>query len=476
MLELFNKLTPEEIIKFEKLINSPYFNSVEKVLKLFYYFKGLHPSVSKEDMLREKISENVFKNESLTPEMFWKLKSDFSRVFEKFLVLEEIGNDSLNYDTTLMKALRKRGAKKELESLLNKIIKSRKKLYNKDDNYYLTKININEEEYYLKLPGILYEFPDCLQAKSDNLDFYFIFMKFHSFYEMFIHQYHNGKPLNFSKTFYKELTDFVKQNSVMIYKDHPNIYVIYLVLLMFSDNVRDASVQKLLKYLRKNENNFSQKQLSYYYRYIESFYYMKINEGQVNLNNDLYEIYKLMFEKDLFILENTITDKEFNNVINISLPLGKYQWTSIFIEKYKDHIQPDLAIESYNLAKAKYYFYTKDYKKVFPHLNLIHYKDPHYYINSKVLLAKVLYETSSFDTLKSMLESLRKYISREKKLTEQMLAGMKNFIKFMTLLAKIKEENKKEEISILKKLIETEKKFISSKSWFVDKIVEREKS
>ena len=75
-----------------------------------------------------------------------------------------------------------------------------------------------------------------------------------------------------------------------------------------------------------------------------------------------------------------------------------------------------------------------------------------------------------------MLESLRKYISREKKLTEQMLAGMKNFIKFMTLLAKIKEENKKEEISILKKLIETEKKFISSKSWFVDKIVEREKS
>jgi hypothetical protein len=179
-----------------------------------------------------------------------------------------------------------------------------------------------------------------------------------------------------------------------------------------------------------------------------------------------------MFEKDLFILENIITDKEFNNVINISLPLGKHQWTNTFIEKYKDHLQPDLAIESYNLAKAKYYFYTKDYKKVFPHLNLILYKDPHYYINSKVLLAKVLYETNAFDTLKSMLESLRKYISREKNLTEQMLAGIKNFIKFMTLLAKIKEENKKEEIFILKKLIDSEKKFISSKSWFIDKIEE----
>lgn len=470
MLELFSQLTPEEIIKFEKLINSPYFNSVEKVTKLFYYLKDLHPLISKDDLSREKISLKVFKNENISQELFWKLKSDFTKVFEKFLVLEEIDNDSLNYDTTLIKALRKRGAKKELENNLNKIKKNRNKIYNKDDNFYLSKIYINEEEYYLKMPGILYEFPDCLQAKSDNLDYYFIFMKFHSFHEMFIHQYYNVKPLNFSKTLYKELTDFVKQNSGLISKDHPNIYVIYLVLLMFSNNVQEASSQKLIKYLKLNEKNFSHKQLSYYYRYIESFYYLKINEGQSNLNNDLYQLYKTMFEKDLFVLENIITDKEFNNVINISLPLGKHQWTNTFIEKYKDHLQPDLAIESYNLAKAKYYFYTKDYKKVFPHLHLIHYKDPHYYINSKVLLAKVLFETSSFDTLKSMLESLRKYISREKNLTEQMLSGIKNFIKFMTLLAKIKEENRKEEISVLKKLIANESKFISSKSWFIEMI------
>ena len=470
MLELFSQLTPEEIIKFEKLINSPYFNSVEKVTKLFYYLKDLHPLISKDDLSREKISLKVFKNENLSQELLWKLKSDFTKVFEKFLVLEEIDNDSLNYDTTLIKALRKRGAKKELENNLNKIKKNRNKIYNKDDNFYLSKIYINEEEYYLKMPGILYEFPDCLQAKSDNLDYYFIFMKFHSFHEMFIHQYYNVKPLNFSKTLYKESTDFVKQNSGLISKDHPNIYVIYLVLLMFSNNVQEASSQKLIKYLKLNEKNFSHKQLSYYYRYIESFYYLKINEGQSNLNNDLYQLYKTMFEKDLFVLENIITDKEFNNVINISLPLGKHQWTNTFIEKYKDHLQPDLAIESYNLAKAKYYFYTKDYKKVFPHLHLIHYKDPHYYINSKVLLAKVLFETSSFDTLKSMLESLRKYISREKNLTEQMLSGIKNFIKFMTLLAKIKEENRKEEISVLKKLIANESKFISSKSWFIEMI------
>jgi hypothetical protein len=253
MLELLSQLTPEEIIKFEKLINSPYFNSVEKVTKLFYYLKDLHPLISKDDLSREKISLEVFKNENLSQELFWKLKSDFTKVFEKFLVLEEIDNDSLNYDTTLIKALRKRGAKKELETTINKIKKNRKKIYNKDDNFYLSKIYINEEEYYMKMPGILYEFPDSLQAKSDNLDYYFIFMKFHSFHEMFIHQYYNGKPMNFSKTLYKELIDFVKQNSGLISKDHPNIYVIYLVLLMFSNNVQEASSQKLIKYLKLNE-------------------------------------------------------------------------------------------------------------------------------------------------------------------------------------------------------------------------------
>jgi len=89
-------------------------------------------------------------------------------------------------------------------------------------------------------------------------------------------------------------------------------------------------------------------------------------------------------------------------------------------------------------------------------------------------LIKVLFETNSIDVLFSTIDSLRKYISREIKLPELLKVGVKNFIKLVTALSKIKKANKKEEIRIIKQSIEDEKNFISSKSWIVEKINEIE--
>ncbi|MBK8550682.1 MAG: hypothetical protein IPL53_06325 [Ignavibacteria bacterium] len=278
--------------------------------------------------------------------------------------------------------------------------------------------------------------------------------------------------MNFDKTFFPELIEFVNKNETSISSSHPNVYVIYLVLMMFLNKDNDKFSIKYKKYLKLNENKFSRVQFSYYYRYLESFYHSKINEGQINFRNELFEIYTIMFAKDLFILENFITDKDFNNVINIALPLGKFDWVRLYIEKYKDFIIPDLAEESYNLAMAKFFFYKEDFKNVFPHLNLIHYKDPHYYINSKILLAKVYYETGALGSLVSLLDSLRKYLTREKNLNNPQVQILKNFIKHISILAKIREGNKTDELGILKKMMENGKIFLSSKSWFVEKIVE----
>ena len=244
--------------------------------------------------------------------------------------------------------------------------------------------------------------------------------------------------------------------------------------MMSRDKDQDSYYFKLVKYLKLKDKIFSKIQLCYYYRYLVSYCHIKLNEGFEKYRDEVYEIYKLMFEKDLFILDNVITDREFNNVVNVSLPLLKIQWTELFIEKNKDYLPQDLSIESYNLAKAKLFFYNKEYDKVFPHLNLIHYKDPNYYINAKILLIKVLFETNSIDVLFSTIDSLRKYISREIKLPELLKVGVKNFIKLVTALSKIKKANKKEEIRIIKQSIEDEKNFISSKSWIVEKINEIE--
>jgi len=474
MITLLNKLPKDEIQKFERFVNSPYFNTVENVKKLFNYLKPLYPNISKTDITSAKISENVYDKQSPTSEIIWKLKSDFSKLLEKFLLQKELEKNSMGNEVTLIQSLRHIGANKEIELLLHKHRKEKNKIFNKESSYYLNKVNLHEEEYFFKMPDIQFEFPDDLQYKSDNLDYFYIFSKLHTFYDMSIHQYHNKNILKFNKTFYPELTEYVKINEKNISKDHPNIYIIFLVLMMSRDKDQDSYYFKLVKYLKLKDKIFSKIQLCYYYRYLVSYCHIKLNEGFEKYRDEVYEIYKLMFEKDLFILDNVITDREFNNVVNVSLPLLKIQWTELFIEKNKDYLPQDLSIESYNLAKAKLFFYNKEFDKVFPHLNLIHYKDPNYYINAKILLIKVLFETNSIDVLFSTIDSLRKYISREKKLPELLKVGVKNFIKFVTALSKIKKANKKEEIRIIKQSIENENNFISSKSWIIEKVNEIE--
>jgi hypothetical protein len=47
----------------------------------------------------------------------------------------------------------------------------------------------------------------------------------------------------------------------------------------------------------------------------------------------------------------------------------------------------ELSNETYNLSKAKLFFNKKDFDNVFPYHNQIHFKDPHYHLSSRILLA-----------------------------------------------------------------------------------------
>jgi len=78
------------------------------------------------------------------------------------------------------------------------------------------------------------------------------------------------------------------------------------------------------------------------------------------------------------------------------------------------------------------------------------------------------------DSLTSILDSLRKYLRRDKNLNEPQIQTLKTFIKFISILSKIKSGNNTDEIAVLKRMMENEKKFISSKSWLKEKIEEIE--
>jgi len=475
MIEHINNLKEDEIYQFEKFIISPYFNSNRNLIILFGYLKNKYPCITEEDITKEKLSMIVYEEDKVNDAKIRKLISDFSQVFEKFVMQNEFERNSISNKVLLLQGLRRRCLFKRFDCRFSELYESQRRKFSKDSEYYHNQINIENEVYYYDFSKYKLEYANCLQNKSDNIDFLFLFYKLHNFYEMIQNKINRGpSSQDFKMNFHADIISFVETNIQKIKKKHPNIFIIYSVLMMWNTN-KDEYLVQIMNYLNLNGRKFTKENLSYYYNYIVSYYMHRINQGKIEFRKKVFELFKMMREKKLFLIDNMITDTEFNNVINVSLALNEFKWAAGFIEEYGKYLDASFRKDSYSMARAKLYFHQKDYENIFSFLKEIEFKDPVYYINSKFLLAKVYFETRNIDSSSYIAENLKQYTRDKKTLTTEQVKIIKTFATYLTHLIRIYEspvKKKKSLAVIMKKELENEKSFVPTKNWFYEKLSE----
>jgi hypothetical protein len=472
MIEYITKLKKEEFLKFKEFIYSPYFNSNINIIKLFEYIISLYPDIKKDDFTKTKLSHHVFSENKVNDLKVRKLVSDFSILFEKFLIQLEVEANDIGNRIYLLGSLRRRGMTKRLHTEMKELYNSQKSKFSRDGTYYLNQMNLESEYFMHNFSRFKLKFAECLQRRSECLDYYFIFSKLHNFHEMSFNSV--SKKKTFNKTYFTEIMNHIENNRNDILKNHPNIFIIYLVLKM-EETLDDKYLVELLDYLKKNERKFTKESLSYYYHYVRAYYTIKINMGQSDYREYAFDIIKLMDSKKLFLIDNIITDMEYNSVINIALALKEYQWLEDFMEVYKTYLDPVFSKDAYNLAKAKLLYEKKEYEKINDHLNEVEFKDPTYYYNSKFILGRVNYEMRNINGLKYIINNLSQYLRTKKILNAEQSNAIKTFNKYMSELIKILESHSSEKKSlkvILKRELDDEKSIVSNKKWFYDKLGE----
>ena len=472
MLEYFKSLSEKELEEFEDFVFSPFFNKQRNNVKLFQFLKSLYPHIKNSDISKESLSLNVYGESKVNDVKIRKLVSEFSLLMERFFTQMELEEDSIRNKILLLGSLRKKGFQKRFEMNYRAISNILKNVYSKDESFYLNKINLVNELFYFKFGDIRGELEIGLQDKSDNLDFFYAFTKLHCFNEMIHNEGAINKDKFFKKKFFKEIISLVENNKDEIYKNHPNLLIIYFVVNMFL-TLDDKYLNGLVDYLKSKEKKFHKKNLKYYYHYVTQYFIKKTNMGHVEFRQKAFEMYKYMRDRRLFVIDNIITDFEYNNVVNICLSLREYSWVDSFIEENKKYLDPNFANDAYNLAKAKLLFHTKDYNNIFQYLNKIELRDTNYYAHSKFLLGKVYFDMNNVNSVKYIVDNLRQYIRIKKSISDEQSDIIKIFNHYMMELIKIKESNtssKKSLKLILKKELDNEVKLVSNKDWFYEKI------
>ena len=204
MLEHLNKLSEKELLDFEKFIDSPYFNSVANVRKLFRYLKKFYPEISDEHTDNEHLFFLIYRKKRYDDVKMRKLRSNFRKVFEDFLFQTEMESENSGNRTLLLKALRRKNLTREFELALEEFKKDlySGKYFSKNDTYYFNRISLLSEEYYGSISKAKHNLSGLLQEKSDTADYLFAFQKLHTFHEMLVHQYEKSGEMNFNKTFF----------------------------------------------------------------------------------------------------------------------------------------------------------------------------------------------------------------------------------------------------------------------------------
>lgn len=466
ILEHFDKYEQNRCRKF---LQSPYFNRDETLVAIFDLLTAEINSEKNKCIEKEDIWEQLNIEGEYDDVRFRKYLSDLTKLMEDFLCLQIYEKNPLQKANHLISAV----AERKIEKLYNSSVRMARRISEnfpyKSANFYYENYAV-ENSYYS-----LVDFETRRDAKSNheeistNLDYFYIAEKLRILCSILSR--HNVVSHEYNILIKDEIVDFVKKN-LKRFKDIPAVAVYFQVYQALIDPTDESHYFLLKELLDKYALSFPLEEATEIYTYAQNYCVRKINKGNSKFIEELFELYKMLLEQRIIIVDEILSPWYFRNITTVALRLGEYEWTEKFVTDYQ-HYLPDgfrQSAVSYNLAQV--YFYQKKYNEVKTLLQEVEFEDFTYNLNSKAMLIATYYETDEIEPLYSLFESFRTYLNRHKDIPVARRQSFSDLIKFTRKLTRIMP-GEKAIIEKLKKELETNKN-VASHGWLMEKVTEME--
>ena len=254
------------------------------------------------------------------------------------------------------------------------------------------------------------------------------------------------------------------------YENVPVMHIYYLIFLTLKNSGDTSNYFKLKKMLFQQSGFAEQEEEREIFTYIQNYCIRKINAGDENFLNELFEIYKHVLDKKIIFKEGFLSPWDYKNIVVISLRLSEFSWTENFIEHYKNFILSAYRENAwiYNMAKLR--FHQKDFHSTLQFLQKVNYEDVFYSLDSKTTLLKTYYELKDIVGVSSVCESFSAYLRRNRLVSQQHKTNYKNFIHLTRLLSDCRS-NGKPALEIVRNRIQ-ETTQVADSNWLKEKVGE----
>jgi hypothetical protein len=454
LIQLFKSLERNDRRQLRKFVRSPYFNTKEDVTALFDYIDKHLDTGGAPKMAKEKAFAHIYKNQIFDVDMFYYTMSHLNQIILKYLTINQLENDTSQYQYFLNQALRQRGVDKIYEKTVADAKKYIENQPLRNAQYHFISYRMRFEEFAarhrLKRSGNFE-----LQEMTNDFHFYTIAEILQLAYVLSAHQ------SIAKKNYLQPLLSSVLSVAVN-HLDVPAIAAHYYAFKTQSgEDIAGEYFQKLKNEFTKNQKLFSETELRDLLTVAINYSIRRQNTGELNYTREAILLYRWGFDNQIFFDNGVLSPYDYKNTLQLALKIEEYDWAEKFLNDFKPFLPEKDRDNIYKYNLAIFHFRKKDYNTAMTLLQQVNLKETLFNLDARRLLARIYYDVKEMSALESHIESSKIYLHRQKEIGYHKEA-YSNFFRFLEKIYKsnlsshsIREELHKE-ITQTKLLVEKE--------------------
>ena len=451
-IDILKTLNKTELKSLGDFINSPYFNSIEKLKDLFIEVSKSYPDFTSKRLEDEAIHKKLYPGKEFKQKSILNLFSDFGNLLKRFLSYEKFALQEDAIETNLAKSLSER----RLYELSIKAINDFKKRKQTDEKFH--------EDYYqffYKMERIVHrnllnmrplnkkKINEALNSAAKALMMDFLNKYSSLAYYLAVIKIVRPEPEN-NKTIENYLNS-VNAENIMNYAESSDdkfasiVKMQYMLYKFVKDNFTEEEYFELKEILLNNINNFTPEDICIHFKSITDLAGIKA----VSIT-ELFDLRKKFCELKVYPNDSipNFSAATLQNTFITAMSLGEYEWAENFLEEYINYIDEDLRVNEYNYSKALLNLRLKNYGKSLEHLNKIKYHELVEKINVRFYYMMNYIELGMYDSAASMVKSIKQLERDGKERVKVESDATENSLRFFNEIIKSLMNNSKLDIAV----------------------------
>ena len=472
LIGLLQSFERREMTRFREFAFSPYFNKHEGVRALVAYLSDIFPEFEDKTCGRAVIFQKIFPGKKHDQARLALVFTYSMRLAEHFLEVEQADKGGGFQATYLLQQLRTKKQLSRYKHTLGKVEAAQKKKGTRDSTWYYQQYLIAQEadQYFNTISERRTD--DSLQRKQYFLDRFYLAEKLRDACEMQVRS-------RILKVSYSDPLQEMALSAVEAYQDElgkePAIAMYYWLYRMVS-NPAPSYYFEALHALNQYQTALPIIEQKAIYNYLQNYCIQKINAGEENFLEEVFQLYKAQLERKLLLEKGLLSEWHYKNIVTTGIRLRDMDWVREFIESYRKKLPEEARENAYRFNLASYFYATQQYDEVLRLLTQVEYRDLRYSLGAKALLLRTYYDLDEYEALSSLTDSFKQYLHRNQLMADVRREGYYNLFKFTRRAANLraniayysKDKRRKELLKLQRGIDKAGAVF--NKSWLLEKV------